>query len=217
MGYTNYIAEGRTANGATLCGKFMIRRQVVFVLLFISAVFGQTAKARKDYDKATIEIEHHNLARAEKLLQNAIADSPNWALAYAQLGHVYFLIPKAQQAIDAYEKARELDAKDHQLTADERHDLYDALGVGYGMEREYDKSIEVLQSAIKDDPDYGDYEYNLACTYSEKGDLDEALKHLQRAWELRNSFRFPDVTKDSSFKRWRNDSRFQEAAGKMVI
>jgi tetratricopeptide (TPR) repeat protein len=195
----------------------MFLKRALILLLFASVAFAQSPKARKDYDKALIEIEHHNLGRAEKLLKGAIADSPNWALAYSQLGHVYFLMPKAQPAMDAYEKARELDAKDHQLTAEERHDVYNNLGIFYGMGREYDKSIAVLESAIKDDPDYGEYEYNLACSYSEKGDLDEALKHLQRAWELRNSFRFPDVTKDSSFKRWRNDSRFQELAGKMVV
>jgi tetratricopeptide (TPR) repeat protein len=192
-------------------------KRALVLLLFVSTAFAQSAKARKDYDKALIETEHHNLERAEKLLRSAIADSPNWALAYAQLGHVYFLMPKTQQTIDAYEKARELDAKDHQLTTDERHDLYDALGVCYGMGREYDKSIAVLESAIKDDPNYGEYEYNLACSYSEKGDLDQAIKHLERAWELRSSFRFPDVTKDDSFKRWHNDSRFQEIASKMVV
>lgn len=195
----------------------MFRRQLILVLLLSFAAFGQTPKARKNYDKALAEIEHHNLPRAEKLLRDAIADSPTWALAYSQLGHVYFLMPKAQQAIDAYEKARELDSKDHQLTTDERRDVNDNLGVFYGMGREYEKSIAVLESAIKEDPEYGSYEYNLACTYSEKGDLDQALKHLQRAWELRNSFRFPDVTKDSSFKRWRNNSTFQEVAGKMVV
>ena len=192
-------------------------KRVLILLLFASVAFAQSPKARKDYDKALAEIEHHDLGHAEKHLKDAIADSPNWALAYSQLGHVYFLMPKALPAIEAYEKARELDAKDHQLTADERHDVYDNLGVFYGMGREYDKSIAVLESAIKDDPNYGEYEYNLACTYSEKGDLDTALKHLQRAWELRNSFHFPDVTKDDSFKRWRKDPRFQEVASKMVV
>jgi Tfp pilus assembly protein PilF len=196
----------------------MIRKRLLLiVLLAVTTAFAQSPKARKDYDKALAEIERHDLGHAEKHLRDAIADAPSWALAYSQLGHVYFLIPKAPQAIEAYEKARELDAQNHQLTPEERHDVYNNLGIFYGMGREYDKSIAVLESALKDDPDYGAYEYNLACTYSEKGDLDHALQHLQRAWELRNSFRFPDVTKDTSFKRWRNDPKFQEIAGKMVV
>lgn len=195
----------------------MFLKRALILLLLASTAFAQSPKARQDYDKAMHEVEHKNLGKAEKLLREAIADSPNWALAYSQLGHVYFLMPKPQQSIDAYEKARELDAKDHQLTTEQRREVNDNLGVFYGMGREYDKSIAVLESAIKDDPDYGSYEYNLACSYSEKGDLDAALKHLQRAWELRNSFHFPDVSTDSSFKRWRNDPRFKEVAGKMVV
>ncbi len=192
-------------------------KRVLFLLLFCSLTFAQSPKARQNYDKALGEIEHHNLGKAEKLLKEAIADSPNWALAYSQLGHVYFLMPKALPSIEAYEKARELDLKDHQLTVEERRDVNDNLGVFYGMGREFDKSIAVLEAAIKDDPEYGEYEYNLACTYSEKGDLDQAIVHLKRAWELRGTFKFPNVNTDSSFKRWRNDPRFQEVARNMVI
>jgi tetratricopeptide (TPR) repeat protein len=195
----------------------MFLKRALILLLLSAAAFAQSPKARQNYDKALRDIEHHNLQHAEKLLREATADSPTWALAYSQLGHVYFLMPKPLPAIEAYEHARELDLKDHQLTPEERRDVNDNLGVFYGMGREYDKSIAVLESAIKDDPDYGSYEYNLACSYSEKGDLEKALTHLERAWELRSSFKFPEVMKDSSFKRWRNDPRFQEVAGKMVV
>ena len=193
-----------------------MKRCVVFLFL-ASLVFAQSPKARDQYFKALKEVEHHNLGKAEKLLHEAIAYSPNWALAYAQLGHVYFLMPKPGPAIDAYEHARELDLKDRQLTTEERHDVNDNLGVFYGMGREFDKSIAILEAAIKEDPDYGEYEYNLACSYSEKGDLDKALAHLQRAWELRSTFKFPDVMKDNSFSRWHNNPRFQEVARQMVV
>ena len=54
------------------------------------------------------------------------------------------------------------------------------------------------------------------CDYSEKGDLDKALTHLQRAWELRATFKFPDVMQDDSFKQWQDNPRFREAARKMM-
>ena len=212
------IVKGRTAKWCyTPPEAIMLRKYALVFVGLTSFVLGQTPKAHQNYDKALREIEHHNLGKAEKLLKEAIADSPNWALAYSQLGHVYFLMPKALPAIESYEKARELDLKDHQLTVEERRDVNNNLGVFYGMGREFGKSIAVLESAVKDDPEYGEYEYNLACSYSEQGDLDKAITHLKRAWELRNSFRFPDVNKDSSFKRWRNDPRFQEVARNMVI
>jgi tetratricopeptide (TPR) repeat protein len=193
-----------------------LKHSLLFLLLATTA-FAQSSKARQDYDKALQEIQHNKPAKAEKLLHDAIADSPNWAAAYAQLGHVYFLMTKPNACIEAYERARELDLKDHQLTVQERRDVNDNLGVFYGMGHEFEKSIAVLESAIKDDPDYGEYEYNLACSYSEQGDLDKALTHLQRAWELRSSFKFPNVMKDDSFNKWHNDPRFKEVAGKMVV
>jgi tetratricopeptide (TPR) repeat protein len=195
----------------------MFLKRALLLLLFCSAAFAQSPKARQDYDQALKEVEHHNLGKAEKLLRDAIADSPNWAAAYAQLGHVYFLMPKPAPAIEAYERARELDIKDHQLTVEERREVNDNLGIIYGMGHQYEKSIAVLESAINADPEYGAYEYNLACTYSEQGDLDKALTHLKRAWELRNSFQFPDVMNDDSFRRWHDDPRFQEVAREMVI
>jgi tetratricopeptide (TPR) repeat protein len=195
----------------------MFLKRVLILLLISAAAFAQTPKARQNYDKALRDIEHHNLQHAEKLLRKAIADSPNWALAYSQLGGVYLLMNKSAAALDAYEHARDLDLKDRQLTLGGRRGVLFGIGLIYGMQHEYDKSIAVLESAIKDDPDYGPYEYNLACAYSEKGDLDQALIHLQRSWDLRDTFKFPDVTKDSSFKRWLNNPRFQEVAGKMVV
>ena len=117
--------------------------------------------------------------------------------------------------IGAYERAREIDLKDHSLTPEQRHEVNDNLGVAYGLAGQFDKSIALLEGAIKDDPEYGEYEYNLACDYSEKGDIDQALVHLKRAWALRSSFKFPDPREDSSFKRWLDDPAFRDAVGKM--
>jgi len=193
-----------------------LKRILVCFLLLSACAAAQSSKARENYDKAMKEVEGHNLAKAEKLLHEVVADAPEWALAYSQLGYVYFLETKPDEMFAAYEHARVLDARTHELTVEQRRQLNDNLGVFYGMRGEYDKSIAVLEGAIKEDPEYGQYEYNLACTYSEKGDLDRALVHLNRAWELRSSFKFPDILKDDSFQRWHNDPRFQEAAHKMV-
>ncbi|ABF43489.1 TPR repeat protein [Candidatus Koribacter versatilis Ellin345] len=195
----------------------MLLKRALVIVLLAGAAFAQTEKSKKNYDKAMVALDRHNPVAAEKALKEAVEDSPNWALAYLELGHVYALFPKNAQAIESLEKARELDGKDHQLKMADRRDLYTRLGILYGTRKEYGKSIAVLQEGIQNDPDYGGYEYNLACAYSEAGDLDKAISHLKRAWELRGSFQFPDVNKDSSFKRWRNDPRFQEVARNLVI
>ncbi|HEY3929550.1 MAG TPA: hypothetical protein VGL89_14340 [Candidatus Koribacter sp.] len=189
-------------------------KRIAACIALSAVAIAQSPKARENYDKALKEVERHNLVKAEKLLHQTVSDAPEWALAYSQLGYVYFLEAKQDETFAAYEHARVLDAKTHELTPEQRRQVNDNLGVAYGMSHQYDKSIAVLEAAIKDDPKYGEYEYNLACDYSEQGDLDKALAHLNRAWELRNSFKFPDATKDDSFRRWKDDPRFQEAAGK---
>ncbi len=191
-------------------------KRILPVILLSSLAFAQSNAAHQKYDQALREIDKHNYVKAEKLLNGVIAEAPDWALAYSTMGHLYSLWPRPSVAIIAYEKARDLDLQSHELTPDQRREVNDNLGVIYGLTKQYDKSIAVLESAVKDDPQYGAYEYNLACDYSEKGDLDKALTHLQRAWELRGTFKFPDIMQDDSFKRWHDNPRFQEAAGKMV-
>jgi len=188
---------------------------VIFVLC--SAALAQSAKARENYDKAVKEVGRGgHLNKAEKLLKEAIADSPTWALAYAELGDVYFYMPKEDPAVEAYTQARELDFKDHSLALDRRRVVNNNLAYVLASTKEYEKSIAVLEPSIKDDPEYGAYVYNLACDYSEMGDLDKALTLLKHAWELRDSFVFPNILVDSSFGRWRNDPRFQQATRAMV-
>jgi len=191
-------------------------RRILVLLLLTSFVAAQSNLAHQKYEQSLREIDNHKYTKAEKLLRDVITETPNWSLAYATLGRLYFLWPKPPSAIAAYERARELDLADHQLTPDQRHDVNDNLGVLYGLAKQYDKSVSVLESAIKDDPAFGEYEYNLACDFSELGDLDKALTHLQRAYALRNTFKFPDPKEDDSFKQWRTNDRFTEAVSKMM-
>ena len=193
-----------------------LKRLLPTLFLLTSLAVAQSNVAHQKYDQALREIDKHNYVKAEKLLNGVIAEAPNWTIAYVTMGHLYFLWPKPSVAIIAYEKARDLDHQSHELTPEQRHEVNDNLGVMYGLGKQFDKSIAVLEAAIKDDPQYGEYEYNLACDYSEKGDLDKALVHLQRAWELHSTFKFPDVMQDDSFKDWRDNPRFQEAVHKMM-
>lgn len=192
-------------------------KRTVLLLCLCGVAFGQSDADRKKYDKAAADLEKHNLAGAEKLLREVTSHVPEWAAAYVLLGRVYFLEPKTNECLAAYERAHDLDLKQHLLTEEERHEVYNQLGVIYGLSHDYEKSIAILQEGMKDDPNYGEYEYNIACDYSEKGDLDTALEHLKHAWALRATFQFPDVMKDSSFTRWHDDPRFQKVAGTMVM
>ena len=190
-------------------------KSLALVLLSSMLVVAQSPKAREAYDKARKEVAHGHLGRAEKQAKEAIAEAPTWALAHAELGDIYFYMPQPEAAGVAYGHARDIDLKDHSLTQEQRREVYGNLSYVLGTTGEHDKSIVILEAALKEDPNFGTYEYNLACNYSEQGDLDKALAHLKRAWELRDTFKFPDVTRDSSFVRWRNDPNFQRAAKQM--
>jgi tetratricopeptide (TPR) repeat protein len=191
-------------------------RALLFAVLLSSFAAAQSNADHQKYDQALREIEAHRFTKAEKLLNAVIASAPNWPLAYLTMGRLYYLWPKPAVAITAYEQARDLDLKDHSLTPGERHEVNDQLGVLYGLGKQFDKSIAVLEAAIKDDPNYGEYEYNLACDYSEKGDLNKALTHLQRAYDLRSTFKFPDPRQDDSFKQWLDNDKFKEAVSGMM-
>ena len=62
------------------------------------------------------------------------------------------------------------------------------------------KAKETFDDAVKQEPDYPIYHYNLACTYAEMGQLDPAMQELQTAWKLRKNLgeneRFPDPRQD---------------------
>ncbi|HYE24252.1 MAG TPA: tetratricopeptide repeat protein, partial [Clostridia bacterium] len=114
-----------------------------------------------------------------------------------------------------------LEEKQKKLAAEDRRRMLDQLGVSQAMGRHLDQAIATYKKAIEQDPEYPLFHYNLACSYAEKGDLDNALPHLKKSWELRDNMPrgqdFPDPRKDSSFKKFWNNPKFQEAVENMVV
>ena len=92
------------------------------------------------------------------------------------------------------------------------HVLVDNLGMAYGMSGDLPHAKQVFEAAIAKDPQYPLFEYNLACYYGEKNDLENAITHLKRAFELRANVlpgeKMPDPLQDDSFQRFRNNEQF---------
>jgi Flp pilus assembly protein TadD len=90
----------------------------------------------------------------------------------------------------------------------------DNLGMSYGISGNLPKAKEVFESAVRDDPTYPLFHYNLACAAAETNDFDEALEQLKIAFQDRANGNpgegMPDPAKDDSFKRYLNDPRFRE-------
>lgn len=159
--------------------------------------------------------------KAEKLLREAVAEDPNSISAHHELADLLLTERHNSSAAEEYARTAELDNTQHKLSEDDRRHVLDNEGVAYALARNYDRAKAVFESAISQDPDYALYYYNLACTYAEMEQLDPALKYLREAWNRRKNLaegdRFPDPRQDSSFAKYKNNSRFQDAVRDMVF
>jgi Tfp pilus assembly protein PilF len=200
-----------------------MRRTLILVVICTLAVaaFGDRGKARELVGKAAREMSGRNPAKAEKLLREAIREDPNYAKAHAILADLLYQERKFNAAADEYAAAIKADAAQKQLSDDEARQVNDQFGVATAMAGNLPKAKGIFEDAIKADPDYPLYRYNLACTFAEMGDLDNALVHLKAAWARRRNLAegesFPDPRQDSSFKKYRDDPRFQDAVRNMVF
>ncbi len=217
-----------------------MRRLAVAVLLIcwlgLSSAVAQSKDAIKKYKNARKEIdklslnctrEHPcqtsppNLPKAEKLLKEALADSPDFLDAQQSLADLYYFQHRFDNAAAEYAKARDIDDKQKKLSKADRDTLLDQLGLAQAQGRHFDDAIQTYTAALREDSQYPLFEYNLACSYAEKGDLDSAIPHLKKAWDLRDNMPsgtpFPDPRKDDSFRKFWNDPEFQKAVENMVV
>jgi hypothetical protein len=88
----------------------------------------------------------------------------------------------------------------------------DQLSMALGMSGDLRGSREVNEAAIKTDPKYPLYYYNLACADAEEGDAKAAHAHLQQAFDRKantlSSEKFPDPAGDDSFLKLKSDKDF---------
>ena len=94
--------------------------------------------------------------------------------------------------------------------------LIDVLGIAHGISGDRKQARAVFTYGLSEHPDFPMFYYNLACTDAEDGDLDSVLKNLRLTLQYRGNMlpgeTLPDPTKDTSFKAYVNDPRFQEVA-----
>lgn len=174
----------------------------------------------KEMQKGQSELQHGKYKDAEKYFRAAIAEKPDSWLAHAQLGDALFGETN-MGCIAEYEKSKELADADKSVQATQKRLVINQLGVIYGMSGKFDESIETYQQAIAQDPDYGPYYYNLACSYSGKNDLDHVISNLQEVAKRKDKWpadeSFPDPRKDDSFKNYLGNERFEKALKDMGI
>ena len=131
-------------------------------------------------------VQSNNYIDCIELLHNAIRDFPQENKLKLNLGNIYKLVGKNNQAIDVY-----LSLMNSDFSAFANNNLsliYLELG-------EYDKSIEHAKNALNINSDYHDAKYNLALSLFEKKNYTESLSiaknlinfesHKAKAYELK--------------------------------
>jgi tetratricopeptide (TPR) repeat protein len=123
------------------------------------------------------------------------------------------------RAAEYYQRALDLEKKESKLDRKYWKVLVDNLGMSYGISREFSRAKEVFEYGISQDANYPLFYYNLACTYAEMDDLDNAINQLNKAFELRQNVlpgeKMPDPMEDDSFKRFTRNPKFVEAVKKL--
>jgi len=93
-----------------------------------------------------------------------------------------------------------------------RRVVTDQLSMSLGLSGDLKGSRDVNEAAIKKDPDYPLYYYDLACADAEAGNARAAQEHLQQAYERRSHVisgeAFPNPTADDSLQKLRGDAAF---------
>jgi len=88
----------------------------------------------------------------------------------------------------------------------------DQMGIAYGASGNIKRARAVFEAAIKADPDFPLYYYNLACADAEEKKLSDARTHLEQAFARKKNMlpgeSMPDPTKDDSFLPYQNNKEF---------
>lgn len=136
-------------------------------------------------------------------------------MEFMRQGSEHFLKRNFKAAIGPYQKALALEKQKRVLDDTLWKVLIDNLGMAYGITGDLAKAKATFEYGISKDPDYPLFYYNLACTYGEMDDVDNAIKYLQLAFERRENMitgeRMPDPATDSSFKGFMENEKFLAA------
>jgi len=177
------------------------------------------AKVEKEFERAKKAYLKKDYAAAEPRFRSVTVSAPDQLFSWVYLGHSLFYQDKFSEAVPAYERAMALKEKAADLPSTEERILIDQLGMAYGLGGQLDKGKALFEGAIRKDPDYPMYYYNLACTVAEQGDLDAAVTNLKLGFARKSNMlpgeTYPDPRTDDSFKQFLGNDKFEAALKEM--
>jgi TolB-like protein/DNA-binding winged helix-turn-helix (wHTH) protein/Flp pilus assembly protein TadD len=145
-------------------------------------------------------------ARAIADFDRILSIDPVNVMAFRRRGWAYQMQGRHAEAIASFERARTLSNGDIIETA--------ALGRGYAMAGRRDDALQIVAELRRRDPAGDRIAYSLAEIHTALGDVDEALKWLERAHEVRSIW-YVFVKTDPAFDRLRGDPRFADLVNRV--
>jgi tetratricopeptide (TPR) repeat protein len=150
-----------------------------------------------------------SILKSIKISEGAASES----MLYAGYGSAAYLKQDYRTAIRHYTKAVELNKQDRQMSRAIWRVVVDNLGMSYGLTGDLTNAKKIFEYGLTEDPDYPMFHYNLACTYGEMENLDQAITSLRKAFELSANMNagesMPNPATDSSFKHFAKTERFR--------
>jgi tetratricopeptide (TPR) repeat protein len=175
---------------------------------------------------AEIHISKTHFNPGDEALFNAVLETakmdPNYtpeAMDYFVYGSLRYHEQDYKRSAEYYQRSLDMEKQEAKLDRKYWKVLVDNLGMSYGISGDLKRAKEIFEYGISRDADYPLFYYNLACTYAEMNDLDNAIANLNKAFELRSNIlpgeRMPDPMTDDSFKRFTRNPRFVAAVEKL--
>jgi predicted Zn-dependent protease len=182
------------------------------VLLVAGVVHGQTGSTGSLSERALQEFREGKYQEAERDFREIARTDPANVYAQVYLGQTLFKQEKFSDAVGPYEKARALEKSGKALSSDQHRILVDQLAMTYGISGQLKKTHELLDEAIRQDPEYPLNYYNLACAFAEEGNKAKLLENLDLAFRRKvhvlKGEEMPDPRSDSSFQKYVRDEDF---------
>jgi len=110
-----------------------------------------------------------------KSAENSKAASARLALEYVEEGSALYIKRDFKNAIKPYQKALDLEKQQPTLDKTLWRVLVDNLGMSYGITGDLKRAKETFEYGLSKDPTYPMFHYNMACTYAEMNDEDQAI------------------------------------------
>jgi cytochrome c-type biogenesis protein CcmH/NrfG len=139
--------------------------------MFLSNTNKNSATATATVNQSPASAPAVNYQQKIKVLQDIVSSDANNREAWVQLGHNYFDSNQPLEAIEAYDKALQLDGNDPNVLTDQ--------GVMYRRISWFDKAIANFIKANELNPSHLQSLYNLGIVY--RDDLQD-IENAKKAW-----------------------------------